>query len=413
MATINRITGKTNEQVIAEAQAALARSKSVLEQTRAEGSKPFAGSVYNRYGSVPILSALPVDRTIGIGKLGTSQEELAKASSLEAAQKYQQEASLYAAQQRQARIDAINQMFAPRITREKEEGLARTARVEALSFKRGLVGSGAETTKLSEQRMLNEKAIQAIEDEKALLINEAFTQADKLATERAALLIEQAKGAAQANVDLYTAQAEKAIDTIKKFGASGKTLEEIKAVSPDTIQTLRDVSGLDEGEIRNLLMVSAPEGTYQWGQAYKTGNKLVVPKQVGNKITLETIQAPEGVDFDDNWQFNRDVGFYNVKTQQIKPIEKPENVFTLDEVGKLGLPGILVGMSEKQVLGQLQQNTPPPWFITLSEQKLRQSLRPQRLSELWSDFREKMLDGDDGDGNLFSDGETTTDEDLY
>ena len=46
MATINPITGKTNEQVMAETNALVAKAKAMLEQTKVEGAKPFTGSTY-------------------------------------------------------------------------------------------------------------------------------------------------------------------------------------------------------------------------------------------------------------------------------------------------------------------------------------------------------------------------------
>jgi len=50
---INPITGKTNEQVLAESQAAVERAKAMMDQLAAEGNKPFAGSSYDTGYTAP------------------------------------------------------------------------------------------------------------------------------------------------------------------------------------------------------------------------------------------------------------------------------------------------------------------------------------------------------------------------
>lgn len=247
------------------------------------------GTIDNSIGKpLPAPTVSPyADRTNAVSLL-----DKAKSDSLMNEEKrlaIRREADLYASQQRQARIDAINQTFAPRIKREEEEGINRLARVDALNFNRGIVGSGADTTAKSEQKGLNDKALEAIEQEKALLINDAFNTADKLATERATLLTSQRQEDADANVKLYQEQSNKAIEALKVFGGLGKTRAEIEKADPNTIKTLKETSGLSDSEIDALLATSAPVGTYQWGEAQVFGSKMVVPKIVNGKVTMEKL----------------------------------------------------------------------------------------------------------------------------
>jgi hypothetical protein len=56
------------------------------------------------------------------------------------------------------------------------------------------------------------------------------------------------------------------------------------------MKTLREVSGLSDPEIDALLATSAPVGTYQWGEAKVFGSKMVVPKIVNGKVTMEKLE---------------------------------------------------------------------------------------------------------------------------
>ncbi len=245
----------------------------------------------NRNLSMPKTATNPtgvvVDRTGAIGTLNAAKDAAAKTEEMRKAAMV--EADQYAADKRQARIDAINATFAPRIDREKQEGAARMARVDALNFNRGLVGSGADTTTKGEQGGANEKSLQALEDQKLLLINDAFNSADEIAKERAALNVSNSQADAEANVKRYQDLADKALATLKLFGQTGKTLKDIESADPVTVKNLREVSGMSDAQIEALLATSAPAGTFQWDQAKYSGNKMYVPKLTNGKVTIEAL----------------------------------------------------------------------------------------------------------------------------
>lgn len=221
------------------------------------------------------------------GLLENAQAEAAAAAASRASA--QSQADAYAASQRQARIDAINTTFAPRIEREKVEGDARLSRVAALNLKSGVVGSGVDTTKLVEQKGLNDKALRSIEDAKATAINEAFGWADEIARQRAEDIYKTNTEGANANVDRYKAQADSAMEALKVFGANDVTAEKLKIADPNTYNTLRDVSGMSDDQIDAYLKVNAPKGTYQWDQAQISGDMMYVPKVVNGQVTLDKV----------------------------------------------------------------------------------------------------------------------------
>lgn len=221
------------------------------------------------------------------GLLENAQNELATAMSSRASA--QSQADAYAAQMRQARIDAINTTFAPRIAREQQLGEDRLSKIAALNFKSGVVGSGVDATNLSDQRGKNEASLKAIEDAKATAINEAFGWADELSRQRAEDIYKSTTENAQANVDLYKQRADTALNALKVFGNQNVTADKLKSIDPNTYATLRDVSGMTDGQIDAYLKVNAPTGTYQWDQAQVHGQTMVVPKIVNGKVILDKL----------------------------------------------------------------------------------------------------------------------------
>lgn len=201
----------------------------------------------------------------------------------------QREADSYAAKQRQLRIDAINTAYAPRIQREQVEGDSRLSRVAALNVRSGTIGSGVDTTKFGEQKTLNQKALQSIEDEKATAINEAFGYADQLARQRAEDTYNANKESADANLKKYQDRTATAFEALKVFGANDVTADKLKTADPKTYETLRDVSGMSDAQIDAYLKVNAPEGTYQWNAAEINGSTMYVPKVVNGKLVMDKL----------------------------------------------------------------------------------------------------------------------------
>lgn len=191
----------------------------------------------------------------------------------------------YAATQRQSRIDAINTTFAPRIAREKEEGDARMSRIAALNFRSGIIGSGADTTKTGEQKVLNEKSLQALEDQKAMAIQGAFDKADELARQLTEDDYSSAKESANANIAVQKNRLDNAKEVIKSFGAASTTLKNLKIADPKTYENLLS-TGMSDFEISNLLTANNPEA-----EVLKTevvGNKVLTVTKIGNKTFVET-----------------------------------------------------------------------------------------------------------------------------
>lgn len=264
--------------------AAGAAAQQAADQARIFGTPAPTATPTPTPTATPTITTVP-PRTPGL--LQSAQDTAAAAAASRASA--QSQADSYAATMRQQRIDAINTTFAPRIQREEVAGDARMSRVAALNLKSGVVGSGVDTTKLGEQKGLNEKAVRALEDEKATAINEAFGWADQLARQRAEDIYKTTTEGANANVNRYKEQTATAMEALKVFGSQNITAESLKVADPNTYNTLRDVSGMSDAQIDAYLKVNAPEGTYQWSAAEINGSTMYVPKIVNGKLTMDKL----------------------------------------------------------------------------------------------------------------------------
>lgn len=292
----------------------------------------------------------------------------------------QSQADAYAAQVRQARIDAINTAFAPRIAREKEEGSARMSRVAALNFKSGTVGSGVDTTRTGEQQNLNNKALEGIEQEKAIAINEAFGYADKLGKERAALLTEQAQQGAEAKVKYAQDKVDLAMKALDTFGATGKitSAKDLQDADPNTYDTLRDVSGMSDAEVDAYLKVKAPEGVFQWNAAKINGSTMYVPKIVNGKVTMDKV----------------DLGFTPASTKEVQTTVKTDDgVYIIYKDGTTSLIG--GGKSN----GPTLKSGAPSWesYLTAAENVSRMSFGPEAQNELRAQYDKQFTLSDISD----------------
>jgi hypothetical protein len=261
------------------------------EALPAQGTPEYAAAAALAKGT----PAAPASTTTTDRSGSVSAYDLAKQNALAVENSratYAAQAESYAASQRQARIDAINTTFAPRVANQQQVNEDSMARVRALNFNKGIVGSGADTTAIGDQTKLNDKALQAITDEKATAIQNAFTWADDLKVKKADELYSTAKGAAGANVDYQKGLADKATAALQIFGKGGYTADDIKRVDPAAYAALRDSSGMSDSAINLYLKTQAPEGTYNWTGAQYNGNKMLVPVVRNGKASVESIDLP-------------------------------------------------------------------------------------------------------------------------
>ena len=73
--------------------------------------------------------------------------------------------------------------------------------------------------------------------------------------------------------------------------------------------------------------------------------------------------------------------------------DKAGNVLTLNEAKSLGLPPSLAGKTEAEIGQELSNPVVPSWFRELAEQKTLSSINGNLLSQMWNEFRNKLLQG--------------------
>lgn len=216
------------------------------------------------------------------------------------------EANQYAASQRQARIDAINAAFAPRIAREEERGRGELAKTAALNFKKGTVGSGVDTTATGETKALNEEAMRGIEAEKALMINEAFGYYDELAKERAKQSYDIARQTQEDQTANQNAIYDKAAKSLGLFGKSGVTLDQLKTAEPNLYNDMIEIGGLTDFEISGILAENNPaidsKIEFKDGSMYQyyvdpTTGKMVVNTQKVDLNNNEEFKSIDGIGY--------------------------------------------------------------------------------------------------------------------
>jgi len=202
------------------------------------------------------MSSQPtVDRTPAVSAYQQSLDAQTAATSPGSFNSSLNEAQAYAANQRQMRIDSINTTFAPRIAREKEEGDARLSRAAALNVKMGGIG---DNTRVNEQKGLNEKAVQAIEDSKAMAIMDAFDKADELALKMAESAYNRSVKSAEANVASQKNKYDTAVSLVGLYGKGGVTLDSLKKNEPKHYQDIVNSTGLSDLQLASMINASSP-----------------------------------------------------------------------------------------------------------------------------------------------------------
>lgn len=245
------------------------------------------------------------DMTSQEGLLGEAQRGAYEAT--QNPQDIQRQAEEYAARIRQAQIDAINTIYAPKYKLAEEEATQETARARALALRTGQLGSGEKAYQVGGAEKVNEAKRAEIDQQKMAQIQLAFGHYDEMKAKEAERLTKQATETAEGKVKYYQEQANKALESVKALGAGGVTLEELKQNEPQAYKDLKEIGGMSDFEIASQMAEANPaldaKIQYEDGVAYlayvnpKTGKLEVQTQQVGKLSQGEEFKSIDGIGY--------------------------------------------------------------------------------------------------------------------
>lgn len=251
----------------------------------------------------PTPSPYTTDRTEG--SLALEKRKQSEILSQDSQANIQRQAEETAARARQAQIDAINALYAPREKLQTEQASARDARSRALALRTGQLGSGETPYQVAESGKLNAEEKNALANEKQAKIQLAFGTFDEMKAKEAERLTTQATANAEAKVKYNQDLYDLSLKSIQNLGSGGITLEELKTKAPDEYNTLKNVGGLSDFEINQKLQESSQVkytkteynkdlgGLISYGTDPKTGQPVVYTKKIdlGPKETYQEIDG--------------------------------------------------------------------------------------------------------------------------
>jgi hypothetical protein len=175
----------------------------------------------------------------------------------------------------QARIDAVELAYQDILRNQGRANEANAGATRAVNARSGLIGSDFGNANDMNQRNAGNKAIEAIQAERAAKVNDIISQIDSIATKE----IEAKKQEAIGNADAYSKYLDeaqgKAKEYIKGLGAAGMSLDQLKEKAPDQLAALLKNSGMDEFSL-NLALNAArkPAEKIDWKTDIK-GNNII------------------------------------------------------------------------------------------------------------------------------------------
>ena len=232
---------------------------------------------------------------------------------------------------------------------------------------------------------------------------------------------ERATLATQHGITGYTGTAEQNTALLSKLsGTGGSGALPPSSVPPGGLETTPGTNppASDLANMRTALRsalneaaqktasdrMTALSGLVGGGAAPSVINAAIGLAQQGLAQGQESVASEALKIFDDQrkaMEFNPeqyrsvDGGIYDLKNNRWVVNPKDDSgtagkTLTRTDTEKLGLPPTLTGTSWSMFKTQVENSTPPSWFRTLAENKMQQSLLPEKLTELWNQFRQSF-----------------------
>lgn len=212
-----------------------------------------------------------------------------------------------AARQRQAQIDAINALYAPKYQMAEEEAGREKSRARALALRTGQMGSGENPYQVAGAEELSKAKRAELDASKQAQIQLAFGTYDAMRQKEQDRILKEKTATAEAKVKYYKDIYDTAIQTAKQFGAGGITLDELKSKDAQAYQDLKDIGGMSDFEIAAQMAEGNPalnaKIEYQDGVAYlayvnpTTGKMEIQTQNVGPLQSGEEFKSIDGIGY--------------------------------------------------------------------------------------------------------------------
>jgi len=190
----------------------------------------------------------------------------------------------------QARIKAVEDVYAGLIGNERQRGEERSGRTRAIGARGGLSGSPRGEAQREKTSRYNAELVSQLEAQKGAEIQAIYTRIDERADERIAAERSRIEGETEKYLEFLEKNRTQAIEDIKTLGSAGYTLDDL---DPDDVKDLLEDTGLGSEVLLEAYMnANRPkelQTSYQYRYDEATGKILAygVDPKTGQLKTLE------------------------------------------------------------------------------------------------------------------------------
>lgn len=296
----------------------------------------------------------------------------------------------------QKEVDAVNQVYADKLVEAQMEGRNRLGSGRAIAARSGTLGSdfgGAQKDKILGANRQIEGSIQAEKLAKIeSILNMASTAAsDEIAAKRKA----QTEGL-DSYLKFLGAKTERKTAGLNSLAAAFVDQEiDPNEVDPAKLKDLAKSYGITADEI-----IANYATTKKAKDAEKKKLELETAKTEADIASKKRFTVNEG---DALYELQDDGSYKYLGKNPKTSTPGSGSKISLAQVGKYGLPVSVAGKSQDEVIGELQSENVPAWFVEKSNNEAQQNLMPEYVAQLWQDYRKGVIskvETDSGDGDI-------------
>lgn len=194
-------------------------------------------------------------------------------------------------QRMQAQIDAVNSAYDAMSREQSRINQGNLGSTRAVTARSGTLGSDFGNASLAGQEQANAKALAAIEAQRALETSKLYGEVDAAAEDAIMKKKQEAKDQAAGYSTYLDSERQKALDYAKTLGASGLSVEDMKAQDPAGYARLLGASGGDDMLLNAVVRSAMPGSAKTQYETKVVGNRVVAYGVDPATGQLKTMQA--------------------------------------------------------------------------------------------------------------------------